>query len=236
MYQKQFSAKKLIQLSWFISTSCKHYLQITAKDKFYNLPSKQSKLHLAFPPTQDQVTLTVCPLCQEATRLSSLSSWAHKLLSPFIYSSHHLSPLSWLLHTLAAAGPHETAQPGCQSSITWRLGTRECMQLSQEGQPLLHSHEEGTTQAELSQHELSLRHEAWRTTSSQTMVPHRRRTSGKPHRQSLNCQPLQRSKTKDNWFHYLADTEKLILLLPALKERLVSLILQMSYNFHCKSW
>lgn len=73
--------------------------------------------------------------------------------------------------------------------------SREREQLSQEEQPLL-----GTvrnSRAEPSRHKLSPRREAWRAQSGQTMVPHRRTTLGKPHRQSLNCQPLQQSKTKD---------------------------------------
>lgn len=41
---------------------------------------------------------------------------------------------------------------------------------------------------------------------SQTMVPHRGTPSGEPHRQSLNCQPPEQSRTKDG-FRALQTTE-----------------------------
>lgn len=128
------------------------------------------------------------PRGQEATRPSPRS--AARLCAPAITCLPLLDFCTlWLLQD--PMRPHSPAATA-PSHKGW---SREREQLSQEEQPLL-----GTvrnSRAEPSRHKLSPRREAWRAQSGQTMVPHRRTTLGKPHRQSLNCQPLQQSKTKD---------------------------------------
>lgn len=177
----------------------KHSLQISARDKFYNTAIQTFQVTLSFSTNAGprlgwlRHADADCPLCQEATRPSFLSTSAH-LCTPVITFLPFLDFCTlWLLQDpmrpsrqVAKAPPHEGRIPAnaCSSHRKSRL----------------YSTAWGTTQPELSQHELSLRHKAWRTKSSQTMVPHRRRTSGTPHRQSLNYQPLQQSKTKDACF------------------------------------